>query len=103
MNKDTQQIKESLSRFAEKYGPAAIMPAKVVAVSDDDTVTIEMLGVTVEDVRLRSVVKPGGRIVLIPAINIIVQIARIENSDEFIVYSSRRNFKISFDSRHIKV
>jgi len=85
MSKDTQQIKESLSMFAGKYGPAAIRPATVVAVNDDDTVNVEASGLVIEDVRLRSVVKPGGKVLLIPAIGSIVQIASIENSDEFIV------------------
>lgn len=86
MGLEQEQIKEQLSIFAGKVGPKTILPATVTAVNDDDTIAIEFSdGSTVDDARLRSVVKAGNKVLLIPKVESIVLVAKIENSDEYIV------------------
>lgn len=86
MSKDIQDIGRALSDFSSKYGPASILPAEVLQVNGDDTISVRLSdGVEIEDVRLRSVVKVGNKVLLIPKVGSIVQIARIENSEEFLV------------------
>ena len=82
-----EQTKEQLGNFASKFGPKVIVPAKVTAVdSSNDTVEIEFSdGATVDDARLRSVVKAGNKVVMVPKVGSIVQVGRIENSDEWLV------------------
>lgn len=86
MSRELDDIKTQLSHFASKYGPATIVPATVLVVNADDTVQIEFsTGAVVDDARLRSVVKEGNRFVLVPKEGSIVQVGKIENSDEYLV------------------
>jgi hypothetical protein len=86
MSLELQQIKEQLGDFASKYGPKAIVPAIVLAVNTDDTIKVAFSDDSeIDDVRLKSVVKDGNKVLLIPAVASTVMVARIENSDEFIV------------------
>lgn len=81
-----EEIKQQLGAFAGKFGPQVIEPATVTAVNDDNTVQVQLSdGSTVDDVRLKSVVKAGDRVVMIPAINSVVLIGSIENSKEYVV------------------
>lgn len=97
MNKDTQLIKEALESFSSKYGPAVIVPATVLSVDSDDTINVQLSGGEIlADVRLRSIVKDGGKILLVPAINSVVQIARIENSNEYIVIAVSEVSKVLY-------
>jgi|GEM_PF-3358194 len=84
--KEHDEIKEQLGNFASKYGPAAVMTAKVTAVNGDDTVAV-IFGddSTVDDARLKSVVKAGDHFVLVPKIGSVVQVSRLGNSDEYVV------------------
>ena len=82
----TQQIKDQLGEFSKQFGPAAIMPAVVTAVNADSTVSVEFSdGSTVEDVRLKSIVKEGNQFLLIPKIGSCVLIGKIQNSDEYVL------------------
>lgn len=86
MSKDFDDIKTQMQVFSAKHGPASILPATVLAVNDDDTIVIEFSDESqVDDARLKSVVKNGNKFLLVPAVGSIVQVARIENSDEYIV------------------
>jgi len=82
----TEQIKEELKNFSSKHGPAALIPAVVTAINEDDTVTVKLSDdVVIEDVRLKSVVKDGTKFIITPAENSNILIGRIENSEEFFV------------------
>jgi hypothetical protein len=86
MDKTQEETKKELAKFAGHYGPAAVLPATVLSVNDDDTVEIEFSdGAVVDDARLKSVVKDGNKFLLVPAVNSIVLVAKIENSDEYYV------------------
>lgn len=86
---DTDQIKEALKTFAEKYGPAALIPAIVTAINTNDTIAVKLSDdVLIDDVRLKSVVKTGTKFIVKPALNSNVLIGRIENSEEFILVSA---------------
>lgn len=86
--KQDEQIKEQLTAFAAKYGPAALVTATVTAVNEDDTVALLFAdGSTVDDARLKAVVKDGDKIILTPAVNSKVLVGKIENSDECVVVS----------------
>lgn len=90
-----QQIKDQFYHLASKVGPVVIIPATVLVVNDDDTVHVRFSDDSeVEDARLRSVVKDGNRYVLLPSVGSIVQMARIENSDEFVVIAVEEITKI---------
>lgn len=86
MSLENEQIKEQWAEFAGKYGPKVVLPATVTAVNDDDTIAIEFSDdSTVDDARLKSVVKDGNKMIMVPEVGSVVLVARIENSDEFIV------------------
>src|SRR6266542_73413 len=81
-----EQTKREFIKFTSKYGPAAIVPATVIEVNDDDTVHVQFSDDSeIDDVRLKSVVKDDNKFLLIPKVNSIVQVGRIENSDEYLV------------------
>lgn len=84
MSSVLEDIKNQFGDFSNKRGPAAVFPAGVTAVNDDDTVKVLLSdNVEIDDVRLRSVIKAGNKIVLVPKVGSIILIARIENSEEF--------------------
>jgi hypothetical protein len=87
MSKELDDIKRGLRVFSEQYGPAAILPAEVVAVNQAEaTVHIRFSDDTeIEDARLKSVVTGDEGFYSLPAVGSIVQVARIENSEEVIV------------------
>lgn len=86
MSLENEQIKEQLSAFASRFGPNVILPATVTNVNDNDTVAVEFSdGSTVDDARLKSVVKAGNKMILTPSVGSVVLVAKIENSDEYIV------------------
>jgi hypothetical protein len=88
MSLTTEQIKQQLAAFAARYGPSVIIPATVTAINNDDTVSVEFSdGSTIDDVRLKSVVSDGGKFVLVPKIDSVILVARIENSTEYVVIS----------------
>lgn len=83
-----EQIKEQIQIFSEKHGPAALIPATVTAINDDDTIVATTSdNVMIDDVRLKSVIKTGTKFTVTPAMNSNILIGRIENSEEFIVVS----------------
>lgn len=82
--KETEQIKDEFAKFASRFGPAAIRQATVTAVNDDATVAVEFSdGSTVDDARLKSVVKGGNQFVLVPKAGSVVLVGRISNEDEY--------------------
>lgn len=81
-----EQIKQQLSDFAGKIGPNVIEPATITAVNADNTVQVLLSdGSTVDDVRLKSVVKDGGKVVMIPAVDSVILLGAIGNSKEYVV------------------
>jgi uncharacterized protein with von Willebrand factor type A (vWA) domain len=85
MSKDRDDIKEELRKFASQFGPAAIKTATVKEVNDNDTITVLLNDVELDDVRLRAVIKDGNKCLLLPAVNSTVLIGRIDNSEEWVV------------------
>lgn len=84
--KENEQIKNELSAFAARFAPPVLFPATVLSYNDaDETVSVKIGNATIDDVRLRSVIKSGNKIVFIPKVGSIVQIASINNSRQFIV------------------
>ena len=81
-----QQIKDQFYNIAGKVGPVAIAPATVLKVNSDATVHIRFSDDSeIEDARLKSVIKEGNQFLILPANGSIVQVARIENSDEYVI------------------
>ena len=98
-----EQIKEQLGDFAGRVGPKVILPATVMTVNDDDTIAVEFSdGSTVDDARLKSIVKQGNKMILIPVIGSIVSVGRIENSDEFIVVAVSEVSEIVYEVDSLK-
>lgn len=87
MSDEIQQIKEELDLFARKRGPAALIAVKVLSVNESEcTVEVEFDGgAKIDDVQLRSVVKTGNKVVLLPKVNSIVLISSINKSNEYYV------------------
>jgi heptaprenylglyceryl phosphate synthase len=87
MSDELNKIKTELDLFASKRGPAVLVAAKVTAINEtDSTIEVELdNGATIDDVQLRSVVKAGDKVVVIPKVDSIVLIAAINNSSEFFV------------------
>lgn len=79
-----EDIKQGFRQF--NASPHTIIPALVIAVNDDHTVEVEFnSGAKVDDVRLKSVVKEGDHVLLIPKLGSTVLVGRIEGSDEFVM------------------
>ena len=86
MDLDTQIIKEELGKFTGRLRQITIQQATVMVINDDDTIQVELLtGASITDVRLRSVVKNGDKVVITPAVGSSVLIGRIERSEEWVV------------------
>lgn len=82
-----EQTRDEFKKFSAQFGPSVIIPAEVVSVNtNDDTVHVRFSDeAEIDDVRLKSIVQNGNKFLLIPKVGSIVQVARIENSDELIV------------------
>jgi hypothetical protein len=81
----TQQIKEQFINLASKVGPSVIMPATVLTVNNDAVHVRFSDGSEIEDARLKSVIKDGNHLLFIPSTNSTVLVARIDNSDEYVI------------------
>jgi hypothetical protein len=84
-----EQIKAELEKFSGQYGPEAIVPAKVLSYNaDDETIEVELTsGNVIDDVRLKSMVKAGNKLVIVPEDDSFVLIGKIANSEEYVVVS----------------
>ena len=97
MSKDLEDIKDQLGKFAAKHGPTAIIPVTVTAINEDDTVAVEFSDDSViDDVRLRSVVKDGNKVLIIPTVGSVVLVGRIENSEEYVVLAVEEISEIKY-------
>jgi hypothetical protein len=84
---ELDHIKSELDLFSSRRGPAALIPAVVLSVDEsDNTITVRLDNdAEIDDVQLRSVVKTGSKIIIVPAVDSVVLIAPINNSDEYYV------------------
>lgn len=97
MSKQINDIGDALAVFAAKYGPVVIQPATVLSVNDDDTIKAKLTnGFIIEDVRLKSVIKEGNKVILLPKIASIVQIARIDTNDDYVVIAVTEVTKVLY-------
>lgn len=104
MGKVDDDIKEQLAAFAGKYGPVAIQHAEVELINYDDTIQVKTTGGDlIDDVRLKSVVKAGNKIILTPAVGSTVLIARIENSEEWLMISADEVYKITMVIDEVRI
>lgn len=106
MGKVEEDIKEQLAAFAGKYGPVAIQHAEVESLNEDDTIVVKTIGGDeIDDVRLKSVVKAGNKLILTPKIGSTVLIGRIEAGDEWVMISADEVDKITLviDEMRIEV
>lgn len=86
MSEVIADIKDELANFSAKFAPKTIKTALVTAVNADDTVAVTFSnGKMVDDARLRAVVASGNKVVLLPKVNSIVVVGKLENSDEYVV------------------
>jgi hypothetical protein len=103
MDRTTQDIKDQLSRIAAEFGPAALIPATVTLINTDDTISVKLAtGLELDDVRLKSVVKGGAKIIIVPKVESVVQIGRIENSEEFVVLAVEEITEINIEINNVK-
>ncbi len=84
-----EQIRAEFQKFSSQYGPEAIVPAKVLSYNaDDETIEVELTsGNVIDDVRLKSMVKAGNKLVIVPEDDSFVLIGKIANSEEYVVVS----------------
>lgn len=86
MTQVVDQIKTEFETFSSRFGPSTIITATVTAVNADDTITaVTSDGVEHDDIRLRSVVKAGNKVISIPKLQSKVLIGKIENGDSYVV------------------
>jgi hypothetical protein len=96
VGKVEDDIKEQLGKFAGKYAPITIMYADVVAINENDTVKVETVGGDeIDDVRLKSVIKAGNKLILTPKIGSTILIGRIESGEDWILISADEVEKVS--------
>ena len=86
MSETLADIKDELAEFSGRFAPKTIKTATVTAVNDDDTIAVKFSnGKMVDDARLRAVVASGNKVILVPKVNTIVVVGKLENSDEYVV------------------
>jgi hypothetical protein len=98
MSKEVNEVKEQLGVFASKFAPDSIVHATVKAVNENDS-TIEAEfegGLVLDDVRLRSVVKAGNKCIMVPEVDSIVLVGRIEGSEEWVVLAVESISKVLY-------
>jgi hypothetical protein len=101
MSKQINDIGDALAVFAAKYGPVVIQPATVLKINNDDTIQVQLSnGFIIEDVRLKSVIKDGNKVILSPKESSIVQIARIDTNDDYVVISVEEVTKVLYQIDH---
>lgn len=84
----SEQLKAQLGKYVSRLTPHTLTVATVKAVNPDDTISIEFPeGGTVDDCRLKSVVKDGNKVILIPTVGSVVVVGRLDVSEEYIVVS----------------
>lgn len=96
-----KEIKELLQKFSQQFGPMIIVEADVLSINEDDTMVVELPGeITIDDVRLKSIVKDGSSFKITPAVGSTVCIGRIGSSEEWILISTSniQNMMVAFDS-----
>lgn len=106
MDKIVNDIREALEIHVKRHGPSMVYSATVKALTAHDTLTVGLdTGLEVPDVRLRSIVSSGNKIVMIPKVGSVVQIVAIENSWEFIVIAVEEitGFKTVIDTVEFSV
>lgn len=105
MSREIEQIRDELHKFSSKRGPAAIIPAVVKSINEDES-TISVVfsdEVMIDDVRLRSVVKTGNKIVWLPKLESVVLVGCIENSDEYVCLAMEEVDKVLYVVDNTKV
>ena len=86
MSKENDDMKNELGKFAGRYAPRTIVPATVTAVNGDTTIGVEFSdGTPIPDCRLKSVIKDGNQVLLIPVVGSSVLVGSIENSSDYVV------------------
>lgn len=105
MSDELQVIKQELDEFASTRGPAALTACTVVSVNEaDSTIEVEFdNGGKIDDVQLRSIVKNGDKVVLIPKSGSIVLIAKIAGSDEYYVVAVEEPEKMIIEKGDLKI
>jgi hypothetical protein len=84
--KDNDEIKDELGKFSSRFAPAIIVAATVTAINEDDTIQVVFADEsTLDDVRLKAVVKDGNKYILSPTVGSVVLVGKINNSDEYVV------------------
>jgi len=86
MDKETADIRDGFIKMAAQDGPTVTELATVKAINNDDTIVVEIFnGLEIDDVRLKSVIKDGNKIILEPSLNSEVLITNIDNGGEYVV------------------
>lgn len=104
MTKD-EQIKTALKALTGGY-KAVTLIAQVKSVSEDEaTIAVAIGDLTIEDVRLRSIIDGDKGIYVIPEVDSMVRIIRIECSDDFQVigYSTFTKVLIKGDNISLEI
>ncbi len=88
MAKVDEDIKRELEMVAGRFGPTPVISAIVLSINGDDTIRVQLdSDLEIDDVRLKSVVKAGAKIIFEPAVGSTVLIAAIDNSEQYAVIS----------------
>jgi hypothetical protein len=106
MSRTDEDIKTQMNVFASQRGPRTVVPAWVTAVNDDGTIAVEFDdGNTMPDVQLKSVVKEGNEVLLIPKVGSMVYIGSIANSKDYVIISVSEitEIRITMDGVHYSV
>jgi hypothetical protein len=107
MSLKDEYIKQELETMASRFGPSFMKPATVLSINTDDTIQVQDdTDLVITDVRLKSVVKDGNKIIMVPTVGSTVQIAPIDNSHYYIVVAiedlSRMYIKVGLMEFEVK-
>jgi hypothetical protein len=102
MTKD-EQLRDAIKAFTGKGGAVTLM-AEVTKVNEKEaTITVKIGDLTIEDVRLRSIVDGDNGVYIIPETNSMVRLIRIEGSDEFQVIGYSTYTKVLIKGKSVSL
>jgi hypothetical protein len=87
---EVEEIKKLFEQASKRFGPAQVLPVKVISVNGTElTAAVEFSdGSNMDDVRLKAVIKEGDHYVMLPVVGSYALVARIENTDEYLLLAA---------------
>ncbi len=104
MSSVLDEIRDQMAKFSSKFGPEIISMAEVVKLNDDDTIAVITAGGDeIDDVRLKSVIKAGNKLIVSPKVGSVVIIGKISNTEEWLMLMADEVEKITLEIGELRL